>query len=82
MILFLNKRKLKPSWRDTVILLQQFRWPLIVFCGAVLGGGILYYLLGKHALEPVDNHVESVYLVMALVFLQPIGEFPDNWYLQ
>lgn len=45
-------------------------------------GGALYYQLSRLAREPIDSLVESIYLILALTFLQPIGEFPDHWYLQ
>lgn len=46
------------------------------------GGGLLYFILAQKAGQPVDNPVESIYGVLAMTFLQPVGEFPDVWYLQ
>ncbi|HCB49620.1 MAG TPA: hypothetical protein DEP47_08875 [Chloroflexi bacterium] len=75
-------RKVRASWRDTILLLREFAWPLFLFILTLLGAGILYYLLAAQAGQPVDSVVESIYLVLSLAFLQPIGDFPDNWYLQ
>lgn len=77
-----SRRKVRASWRDTLLLIREFGWPLLVFLLTMIGAGFLYYLLASLAQTPVDSIVESVYLVLALSFLQPIGEFPDVWYLQ
>lgn len=87
-----NRRKLQASWRDTRLLLREFRWPLLIFCGVIIGGGLLYYLLygfcakGSTTLtacgEPVDNLAEAIYIVLTLSFFQPSGEFPRVLYLE
>jgi len=77
-----SRRKIRASWRDTLLLIREFGWPLLIFVLTMVGAGILYYLLASLALMPIDSLVESVYLVLALSFLQPIGEFPNVWYLQ
>ena len=35
-------RQWKAIWRDTIILLNEFRAPLILFTVAVVGGGLAY----------------------------------------
>jgi Trk K+ transport system NAD-binding subunit len=75
-------RKLRAGLRDSWLLLRQFGWPLFAFGIAILGGGILYYLLAQKAGEPLSNPVEAVYAVLAMTFLQPIGPFPQAWYLE
>ena len=78
----LRKRQLAASWRDTWLLLREFRWPLIAFFLTVIGGGSLYYLLAEAAGEPVDNLLESYYQALSMIFMQSAGEFPNTWYLE
>lgn len=68
--------------RDTYLLLREFRWPLLAFAFAVTGGGLLYHLLAAAAGEPVSNFIASMYHVLGLIFLQPLEEFPQAWYLE
>jgi voltage-gated potassium channel len=75
-------RQVQASFRDTWLLLREFGWPLILFTIAVIGGGIFYYRLSILAGEPVSNLLESVYQVLLLTFLQPLGDFPRAWYLE
>lgn len=75
-------RKVRATVRDTLLLLRQFAWPLFFFALAMVGGGLLYYTLSVFAGEPLHSRTEAVYLVLGLTFLQPIGDFPDAWYLQ
>ncbi len=81
--MFLNKlpRHTQAAIRDSWLLFIQFRWPLIAFSLAIVGGGLLYYYLSIIAGEPVDSLVEAVYQALSLTFLQSIEEFPDAWYL-
>jgi Trk K+ transport system NAD-binding subunit len=76
------RRNLRAAWRDTLVLLRQFAGPLLLFVAVLVGGGLLYYALAAHAGAPVDGPVESIYGVLEMIFLQPLGEFPDVWYLQ
>lgn len=75
-------RKIRASWRDTVLLLREFRQPLLLFALTIVGSGWLYYILAAATTSPVKSLVEAVYLALALTFLQPIIEFPTQWYLQ
>ena len=76
------RRNARAVWRDTLLLLRQFFWPLLIFALVVIGGGLLYYALARRAGEPVDTPAEAVYLVLGLAFFQPSGDFPHVWYLQ
>lgn len=78
----ISYRQVRAIWRDTLLLLREFGWPLLLFLLMLVGAGILYFLLAAQAGQPVDSLVESIYLVLSLAFLQPTGEFPDDWYLQ
>ena len=66
----------KAAWRDTIILLKEFRSPLLLFMVAVIGGGFAYALLADLVGEPVQSTTEAIYIVLTAVFLQPVGEFP------
>jgi voltage-gated potassium channel len=80
---FLSKlpRHTQAAIRDSWLLFLQFRWPLIAFNLAIIGGGILYYYLSIIAGEPIDSLVEAIYQALSLTFLQSIEAFPDAWYL-
>ncbi len=75
-------RKLKAGWRDTWILLRQFRQPLLIFFFLMVGCGLLYYRLSANTANPANSITESIYVVLTLTFLQPIEPFPSIWYLQ
>lgn len=70
------------SWRDTLLLLREFRTALVVFFLAILGGGLLYFVVARQVGEPVRNVPEALYTVLSLVFFQPPGEFPQSPYLE
>lgn len=75
-------RKWRAAWRDTLLLLREFRGSLIAFTALVVGGGILYDRLAYLAGEPLSGILESIYRALSLVFLQSPGDFPAAWYLQ
>ena len=77
-----RSRRWQASWRDTRLLLNEFRAPLTVFTVAMVGGGILYQRLGALVGEPVHDLSEAIYLVLTLSFLQPSGDFPNHPYLE
>jgi Trk K+ transport system NAD-binding subunit len=75
-------RTWKASVRDTVLLLNEFRGPVLFFSITILGLGILYYFLAATLREPVNSMAEAVYLMLTLTFLQPSGNFPSHPFLQ
>src|SRR5215216_5579899 len=75
-------RQWKATWRDTIILLNEFRAPLILFTVAVLGGGFAYAAIADLAGEPVQGVSEAIYIVLTAAFLQPVGSFPKHFGLQ
>ncbi len=75
-------RALRASLRDTWLLLREFAWPLAAFLIAITGGGILYFYLSNIASEPAKNLPAAIYQMLALTFLQPMGDFPRAWYLE
>ncbi len=75
-------RKWRASWRDTLLLLRDFRGPLFFFALLVIGGGLLYFNLALQAGEPLHSPVEGVYVALLMVFFQSGTTFPNTWYLQ
>ncbi len=75
-------RKLKASWRDTNLLLKEFRIPLFIFVAVMLGGGALYQKIAFMVGEPLYDYSQAVYLILTLSFLQPSGEFPHSPFLE
>jgi Trk K+ transport system NAD-binding subunit len=75
-------RQWQAGWRDTVILMKEFQWPLLSFTVAVVGGGLAYAMIARLGEEPVPGLSEAIYIVLTAVFLQPAGEFPEHWGLQ
>ncbi len=70
------------AWRETMILLKEFRRPVLIFVIAVLGLGLLYHYIAHQAGEPLGSLPEAVYLMLTLAFLQPSGSFPHSPILQ
>jgi len=75
-------REWKATWRDTIILLKEFRWPLLLFAVAVIGGGIAYAAIADVVGEPVQGLGEAIYIVLTSAFLQHAGDFPNYFGLQ
>jgi voltage-gated potassium channel len=77
-----KRLKFRAGWRDTTLLLREFRTPLLIFIFTIFGGGIAYYYIAQLANEPLKNLAEAFYVVLTLAFLQPSGVFPDNLLLE
>ena len=75
-------RQWKAAWRDTLILINEFRTPLLVFTLIVMGGGLYYSVLARQAGEPVRSLGEAIFIVLSAAFMQLVGDFPQNPYLQ
>ena len=75
-------RSLRAGWRDTVILVNEFKSPLFFFTVTVVGGGFAYFFLAQAAGEPVKTLGEAIYTILAATVLQPINAFPKNIVLQ
>lgn len=74
-------RKLRASYRDTVLLLREFRQPLLLFTLAVVGSGGLYFALAEGADKP-ESLAHAIYITLSLTFFQGGADFPEKWYLQ
>jgi len=75
-------RDLRAAWRDTLILVNEFRTPLVIFTAIVVGGGLYYNWLAARVGEPVRSPGEAVFTVLSAAFLQAVGDFPVHPYLQ
>ncbi|HEX5839798.1 MAG TPA: NAD-binding protein [Anaerolineales bacterium] len=75
-------RQWKATWRDTLILLKEFRAPLFIFTVAVVGGGLLYGAVADWVGEPIQSPSEAIFIVLTAAFLQPAGDFPRFFGLQ
>jgi len=75
-------QKWRASWRDTLLLLREFRSPLMLFALAISGSGFLYYQIAAWVGEPLNSLVEAIYTTLSLSFLQPLGDFPSHPALQ
>lgn len=76
------QRRWRAMWRDTMLLLREFRIPLVWFALLVMGGGGLYAYLAEIAHEPVPSLGKAFYLALTMVFFQATDDFPQMWYLQ
>jgi len=75
-------RSWRAGWRDTLILINEFRTALLLFTIAVIGGGFTYFVLAQSVGESVNTIGEAIYTVLGATFLQPVGEFPKSIFLQ
>lgn len=75
-------RKIRASWRDTLLLLREFSTPLLSFAAMIAISGWLFTILSKGTSTPVHSLAEGVYAMLSLTFLQPTTNFPEQWYLQ
>ncbi|MEW6404229.1 MAG: NAD-binding protein [Chloroflexota bacterium] len=76
-------RHWQASFRDTMILLGEFKTPLFWFTLAVIGGGLLYFYLSNLLGEPLSSLTESIYIILTSTFLQPSNrDFPQHIALQ
>lgn len=73
---------LRASLRDTLLLIREFRAPLILFSAAIIGIGIIYHYVSGLVGEPTGSLSEAIYLMLTLTFLQPSGDFPTHPFLQ
>ncbi len=76
---------MRAVWRDTLLLVRQFMWPLLLFSTAVIIGGLIYHNLARQTAQSVGSHdlAEAIYHVLGLTFFQPLGDnLPDDWRLE
>jgi len=54
-------RTSRAVWRDTALLLRDFRAPLLLFAVVVVGGGWAYFYLAAQANEPIASFGEAIH---------------------
>ncbi|MCS6908527.1 MAG: TrkA family potassium uptake protein [Anaerolineales bacterium] len=75
-------RNLRATWRDTLLLLREFRFALLLFVLIIPGAGVVYFLIARWAGEPLSGVQEAIFRVLALTFLEMPGDFPRHPALQ
>src|SRR3972149_3102747 len=80
-------RRIRASIRDTRVVLREFRGPLLVFLIILMMAALSYRALAGLAqqADPVvetPSLPESIYLMLAMIFLQANIDFPEPWYLE
>ena len=80
-------RRVRAGFRDTQIVLREFRRPLIVFIAVLLAAALLYRALAELARASYPNidvpdTVEALYLMLSMILLQANVAFPEPWYLE
>ncbi len=75
-------RNLRAGFRDTYLLLIEFRQPLLFFVIAILGIGTYYFYAARSLGEPLKNLPEAYYMILGLAFFQSSGDFPQHGLLQ
>ncbi len=70
------------TWRDTVILINEFRTPVALLAITVLLAAYAYSSIAASVGEPVDGLTEAVYIALTSAFFQFNGDFPNSIYLQ
>jgi voltage-gated potassium channel len=75
-------REWKATFRDTRLLLNEFKEPLGIFLLAIIVFGIIYYKLAGFYHVSIETYAEAFYLMLTLAFLQPSGDFPNQPLLQ
>lgn len=72
------RRRLRAGWRDTLLLLDEFKWPLAAFAGVILLSSVLWSVIPKPAEEAHANFGETLYRMIQLVFFQGGDRFPQT----
>jgi len=81
------RRRVQAGLRDTRVVLREFRRPLLLFFAVLLAAALLYQALAAVARQSapsidVPTVVESLYLMLSMIFLQAGVPFPEMWYLE
>lgn len=70
-------RNLRAGFRETHLLLNDFRKPLIFFLLAILGFGTYYFYNAQSLIEPLKSLPEAYDMILRLAFFQSSGNFPQ-----
>ena len=77
--------RFRKNWRDFRVLLRAFSRPLLLFIGTLIFFGLLYFFLADVSNIPEADKpgpIESIFLVLSMIFLQANTSFPEPFYLQ
>jgi voltage-gated potassium channel len=77
------RRYLRAQLRDARVLFREFRVPLLLFVILIIGGALIFHWL--YTFPGTDNRPridEALYATFALIFLETVFPFPEQWYLQ
>lgn len=75
-------REVRAGWRDTLILLREFRLPVLIFIATIIGGGLSYEAISIRVGEPVESTAEAIFIIWSATLLYSVEGFPDNIVLQ
>ena len=86
MIMLTTRQKRTPrqwlvkNWRDFRVLVRAFSRPLLLFLGTLISAGLFYWFLADLSGMPDQpGPVESIFLVLQMMFLQANMNFPEPW---
>jgi hypothetical protein len=69
--------------RDTAILFNEFKLPLLIFGFTIIGGGLAYEAVSIRVGEPAKkNTTEAVFIIWSATLLYSVEGFPDHFALQ
>jgi voltage-gated potassium channel len=78
----LFSRSFRANARDTILLIRQFRSPLLLFAGTIISMGLIYFAIASQTGDSASSISEATYIVLTATFLQPFGIFPRSPFLQ
>jgi Trk K+ transport system NAD-binding subunit len=74
---------LKAEYRDVRVLVNEFRYSLILFFAVIIGGSLFFsslYTFPGTNLSPTLP--QALHATFSLLFFEIVFPFPDQWYLQ
>jgi voltage-gated potassium channel len=74
--------ELRAVWRDSWLLLREFRGPLLLFILMLAGCGWLFYTWSQTSSEPAASWTEGIYDILTITFLNSAVNFPSDIKLQ
>lgn len=78
-----RQQQIRKNWRDFRVLLRAFSRPVLLFIGTLIFFGLLYWFLADISSIPdKPGPVESIFLILSMIFLQANTTFPEPFYLQ
>ena len=77
------QQRLRKNWREFRVLVRAFSRPLLLFLGTLIVLGLSYWFLADvSSLADKPGPLESIFLILQMMFLQANMSFPEPWYLQ